>query len=475
MPNQHKALPPDDVVRPLLVKYDGYNWSVPKICERLKKELPPEYGISVSSVKRLRKRFGLKGTRQQAHTKDSILGPILEIREQYPTYGARKITDTLRLKFDIKVPEATVAALLKDIEPEAVEQRRKKRFVRRAFYAAGVNDIWAFDQHDKWKRFGLYLHAGLDVFPGRVLWCKIWWTNRQPRLITSYYLKTAQNQNGVPMITMSDLGTENYGIANCHTHIRHRLDPSLQGTRQHRWMMGTHNIKPEIWWSILRQGWTPGFEATLQEGLIHNWYDPLIVTHKLVFLWLALPWLQAEMDSWVDQFNSTQRRSVQSKGLPHGIPNDIAEHPEEYGGRDFKIIVPDNLFDEMIHDWAPPDHPVFELVPATMERIIVAHYEAMGRPQVSHRSFWGIFQELLMDVERQVANSSELTMSVATAPQSERQLVDGPQDLHPLGSEKDLSDPDDSDDSDSEENPRLAGAIAATITPSPPGTDDEDN
>lgn len=41
---------------------------------------------------------------------------------------------------------------------------------------------------------------------------------------------------GIPLITQSDPGSENYGIANCQTVTRQRLDPSLQGSLQHRWM-----------------------------------------------------------------------------------------------------------------------------------------------------------------------------------------------------------------------------------------------
>ena len=44
-----------------------------------------------------------------------------------------------------------VAAYLKQTEPEAVNARRYRRFKRRCFWAAGVNDVWAIDQHDKWK------------------------------------------------------------------------------------------------------------------------------------------------------------------------------------------------------------------------------------------------------------------------------------------------------------------------------------
>lgn len=122
------------------------------------------------------------------------------------------------------------------MEPEEVAHRRRRGFRRRHFWAAGVNDVWPQDQHDKWGRFGLWLHAGLEAFSGEINWLKIWWTNKNPRLITKYYLDTCRRIGGkifvhcdsslgncivpgVPIITQSDPGTENYGVANTHTLI----------------------------------------------------------------------------------------------------------------------------------------------------------------------------------------------------------------------------------------------------------------
>ena len=53
------------------------------------------------------------------------------------------------------------------------------------------------DQHDKWQKFGLYLHVGIDPFAGDILWLRIWWTNRNPRLVASYYLDVAESRGGM--------------------------------------------------------------------------------------------------------------------------------------------------------------------------------------------------------------------------------------------------------------------------------------
>jgi hypothetical protein len=78
---------------------------------------------------------------------------------------------------------------------------------------------------------------------------------------------------GVPLVTQSDGGSENFGIANGHTIIRHQLDPSLSDTLQHRWMRKTKNIKSEVNWSNFRRDFAPGFEDMLEQGVNNGWYD----------------------------------------------------------------------------------------------------------------------------------------------------------------------------------------------------------
>jgi len=64
---------------------------------------------------------------------------------------------------------------------------------RHQFWTAGVNDIWAVDQHDKWLWFGLALHTGIEPFSGHILWVKVWHSNQNPQLILSYYLETVED------------------------------------------------------------------------------------------------------------------------------------------------------------------------------------------------------------------------------------------------------------------------------------------
>jgi hypothetical protein len=78
---------------------------------------------------------------------------------------------------------------------------------------------------------------------------------------------------GIPVITQSDPGTENYGVANAQTVMRHRLDPSLANTLQHCFASGHNNILSEIKWLVFRHDFSLGFEDMLEHGVQNGWYD----------------------------------------------------------------------------------------------------------------------------------------------------------------------------------------------------------
>ncbi|KAJ7107132.1 hypothetical protein C8R44DRAFT_637746, partial [Mycena epipterygia] len=345
---------------------------------------------------RRREAMGLLSARKRAASWDEIEPIYEELRKKFLNMGTRTMVASLRQDHDIKVPEAFLAQALKRVEPAAVMRKKQRRFRRKRFWAAGVMDIICFDQHDKWQRFGLWLHLGMDPFSGRIAWFRIYWTNRNGRLITSYYINVCREIGGIPLITQSDPGSENYGIANCHTVTRQRLDPTLEGSLQHRWMnKKAMNVKPEAMWSQFRRQFAPGFEDILNEGVNRGLYDLNRPLEKLVFRWLAIPWLQRELDAWVKRFNSTPRRADKHKILPHGIPDLIASKPESFATKDYKVVVTPDLFDEMEATWASPDDPVFNLVPPSFHAQATELYTAMGNPEVTFNTFWIAYGQLL--------------------------------------------------------------------------------
>jgi len=58
---------------------------------------------------------------------------------------------------------------------------------------------------------------------------------------------------------------------------------------------------------------------------------------RLVFRWLAIPWLQKEADLYVYSTNTSRRRVNCRNVLPNGVPDVMFEHPESVGALDFKV------------------------------------------------------------------------------------------------------------------------------------------
>jgi len=82
-------------------------------------------------------------------------------------------------------------------DPLGVQARRAGRIRRRVFYAAGVNHMWAFDQHDKWQKYGLRLHIGVEPFTGLILWLIIWWNNSNPKVPARQYFNAIRRTGGM--------------------------------------------------------------------------------------------------------------------------------------------------------------------------------------------------------------------------------------------------------------------------------------
>ncbi|KAG2155220.1 uncharacterized protein EDB93DRAFT_1239155 [Suillus bovinus] len=183
------------------------------------------------------------------HTVETIHDAVSDLRITYPSAGACEMVSLLFYEREMSVARRVVMEYFALYEPELVRQRKVCRLRRRHFWAAGVNDLFAVDQHDKWLKFGLGLHTGIEPFSGRI----IYYLNTLEALGHKYF-------SYMPMVTQSNPGSENYGIANAHMMLRQWHDPSLHSTLQHRWMRSKKNVMPEI-------------ACLLEHGVNSGWYD----------------------------------------------------------------------------------------------------------------------------------------------------------------------------------------------------------
>ncbi|KAG1726455.1 hypothetical protein EDB19DRAFT_2028380 [Suillus lakei] len=327
MPNQHKPTPPLDELAPHILRYWKTRLNDKEIIQALQKHFNTEhYGIGLTKFRQIHVDMGLERSCQQGHTIETIHKAVTDLRK-------------------ISVMMSYFAAY----EPELVRQHKARKLKRKCFWAAGVNDLFAVDQHNKWLRFRL--------------------------------------------------GTENYGIANAQMLLRQHYDPTLQGTLQHHWMRMKKNVMPEITWSQLRRRFTPGFKNLLDEGVIEGWYDSADTLQMMIFHWVFIPWLQQELDAYRDQVNNSAKRRDRNKVLPHGVPTLIYHSPEDFGALDFKVSIDREGIDYIHNIYIDASNPVFDLVPPMLGDFIEHCYDAMGHPAVTRSSVWTVYRNVLSAVQ----------------------------------------------------------------------------
>jgi hypothetical protein len=87
-----------------------------------------------------------------------------------------------------------------------------------------------------------------------------------------------------------------------------------------------------------------------------------------------------------------------------------------------QVPVPAMLIDEVEQLYAPPDHPVFQLVPQIFEQRIIHHYNSINRPVVNIDSFWDIYRQLLAAFHTQ-GQDNELA-TILTRHEETRRAID---------------------------------------------------
>ena len=119
------------------------------------------WSLTMSRIKSIWKADGLKTRR---NVSDDHLCKIIEneLNTSLSCVGYRQMTENLCLKYGVNVAKEDFSKALKSVDPDGVNKRKSKTFVRREYLSSVPGSIHHIGGNDKLKRWGFPIYRFVD-------------------------------------------------------------------------------------------------------------------------------------------------------------------------------------------------------------------------------------------------------------------------------------------------------------------------
>ena len=225
------------------------------------------YTISMRHLRRILQQLGLQ-RRGPSDIVDvaSFLSDSLNSSAQQHGYRVMHLRCMLN---GYKISMHNVRKLLKLLDPEGVELRRRRRLIRRRYYSKGPNFTWHLDSYDKLKPYGIAINGCIDGYSRYMVWLEANYTASDPKVIGGYFMTAVETLKGFPEFIRADRGTENGIVEQLQTFFHETINnPNASG--HFKYGRSTANQRIENWWCFLRKQctefWMSFFHALRQNG-----------------------------------------------------------------------------------------------------------------------------------------------------------------------------------------------------------------
>ncbi|XP_035985476.1 uncharacterized protein LOC118558974 [Fundulus heteroclitus] len=352
--------------------------------------------ISVRTLKRICKRLGLFRRKNQSNLEEVLAFVQQEIMTNGQMQGYRWL-HLRAVQKGFVVSQDTVRRIIKLVDPQGVELRRARRLRRRQYQCRGPNALWHMDGYDKLKPYGIAISGCIDGFSRYVLWMEAYTTNNDPKLISSYFLKTVSGVNGCPERIRADRGTENSSVEQMQIFLRRNHTDNFAGEKSFIYGRSTANQRIEGWWATLRkqsaQFWMNLFQTFQDDG---HFTGDFLDKSLIQFCFLNL--IQDELDDVVNTWNSHRIRP--SASAASGRPVVMYSFPELHRAQDrLKPIVADEITVCMEEcrpkGQYPCDETIFELCCLLM---VENDWDAPRDPLVAADLYIKLREEILQSI-----------------------------------------------------------------------------
>ena len=235
----------------LIQRYFNHSYSNAEILDFLASK--HNVHMSLRSLKRKLKSLSL--SRQKDYSPLATVRAAIqeELKGPGQHYGYRSMWQTLRLKYSLTVKRDDVMALMRELDPQGIQLRASRKFVKRVYSSDGPNHVWHVDGYDKLKPYGFGISGCIDGYSRKVLWLKCGPSNNDPGVIAQNYLNYLSECGIIPMRLRTDCGTENGTMAAVHCTLRSSHTDDYAGAASHLYGSSTANQRIESWWSYFRK------------------------------------------------------------------------------------------------------------------------------------------------------------------------------------------------------------------------------
>ena len=320
----------------LIEKYFRYGYPYKDIIELLNTQ--HNISVSIRSLQRCLKRLGL--SRKNDRPSSNIVMSVIDgfLKSHGNSRGYRNVKQRLA-ESGVQFSYELVRVALKEIDSEGVKRREKRRLKRRKYTNAGPNDVWHIDGNDKIKPFGFGIHGGIDGFSRKILWLRVADTNKNPGIVSSYYIKAIQVLQAAPRRVRGDRGTENGTVYGIQRFLRRNHTDSFNGQKSFQYGKSVSNQRIEAWWSLLKkdtlQQWIDCFKDMRDSGLYDDSNNVHVEALKLCYYSIV----QNDLDNIVNYWNHHKIRPTKGSEAPHGRPDIMYHLPWRFGAIDKKVDI----------------------------------------------------------------------------------------------------------------------------------------
>ena len=259
--------------------------------------------------------------------------------------GYRRMHKTLQNK-GICCRREDVRLMMRALDPDGVDLRRRRRLRRRRYHSLGPNYVWHIDGHDKLKPFGFCIHGCIDGYSRKLIWLEVGSSNKMPEVIAKYYLE-AVKEFGVPLKMKADNGTEHSLIEPIHTFLRF-ADGRENAFNSFSVTTSPQNQRIEAYWSILQRdriGWWRKFFNDIVDLDLFSSDDPAQVDCiKFCFMNLIRQDLHSILSDWNTHIISRSRN-----GAATGRPDSLYYLPHLRGKLNYSAQVDNEEIEQFAH------------------------------------------------------------------------------------------------------------------------------